>query len=95
MNRKEALDAAAACVLRDRNTSYGEPEDSFARIAAEWTLELSGTLRRPITALDVARMMARLKLARAAYNPTHGDNFVDAVGYLACAAELASKEAGE
>lgn len=85
MNRKECLDAAAACVLKDRNITYGSPEDSFGRVAKGWSA-LKGV---EITATDVALMLAWLKIVRAHDNPDHTDSFVDLVGYGACAAECA------
>jgi hypothetical protein len=35
-------------------------------------------------------MMVLLKAARAKSNPQHVDNYVDAAGYAACAAECAT-----
>lgn len=85
MTRKECLDAAAACVLTDRNVTYGGPEESFGKIAKGWAVILGAD----IDATDVALMMAWLKIVRASANPGHMDSFVDLVGYGACAAELA------
>lgn len=85
MTRKECLDAAAACVLTDRNVTYGTPEDSFGRVAQGWSA-LKGI---EITAVDVALMLAWLKIVRAHDNPGHADSFVDLAGYAACGAEIA------
>jgi hypothetical protein len=46
----------------------------------------------PLTALDVARLMVLFKMARAKGNPAHMDGWVDACGYAALGAEIASKE---
>jgi hypothetical protein len=73
------------CVLRDRNSTYGKPEDCFDMIAGLWTAYLGEW----ITAMDVSMMMALLKVARAKANPQHGDSFIDIAGYAACGAELA------
>jgi hypothetical protein len=83
MTRKEVLDRAAECVLRDRNTQYGAPENTFTEIAGLWSLYL-GHLIQPH---DVALMMALLKIARLKGNPTHGDSWVDLAGYAACGSE--------
>lgn len=88
MTRKECLDAAAACVLKDRASQYGGPENNFERIADLW----EAYLHAPISALDVAMMMSLLKIARAKANPAHADSFVDLAGYAACAAECAMPE---
>lgn len=36
MNRKECLEKAIEHITRNRNVSYGEPENSFALIAKFW-----------------------------------------------------------
>ena len=88
MNRKEILDRAAECVLRDRNTQYGNPEDSFSEIASLWSFFL-GT---KVKAYQVAVMMALMKIARIKYNPTHADSWVDLAGYAACGSEASELE---
>ena len=84
MTRKECLDAAAECVLQDRNNEYGGPEDNFGRIANFWTDYLGVKLED----VDVAMMMALLKIARIRFNKVHKDGYVDLAGYAACGAEL-------
>lgn len=86
MTRKECLDAAAGCVLKDRQNTYGKPEDSFAMIAGMWSAYLGVC----VSAHDVAAMMALLKIARFRHNPWHTDNAVDCAGYAACMAETAT-----
>ena len=85
--RQRALDDAAECVLRDRNTTHGEPEDSFPAIAVGWSA-LAGV---EITATQACLMLAWLKIVRANGNPDHWDSFPDLIGYGACAAECAEK----
>lgn len=85
MNREQCLNEAAACVLKDRNAIYGRPEDSFTKIGKGWSV-IKGI---EITPIDVALMMAWLKIVRASDNPNHTDSFVDLAGYAACGAELA------
>ena len=87
MTRKECLDAAAGCVLQDRASQYGGVEDNFARIAKLWSV-YTGTV---LDGIDVAMMMALLKVARIRGNKTHADSFVDLAGYAACGAELAGR----
>lgn len=88
MTRQEVLDKAAACVLKDRNKSYGEPEDSFAAIAKMWTAYCQARgMKASFAPLDVACMMSLLKIARMAENPGYADGPVDLAGYAACAGE--------
>lgn len=89
MNRKDTLDAAAACVLTDRQRTHGPIENSFGLIASLWSVYLSVT----VTPFDVAEMMTLLKIARGKGNPLNPDNQVDGAGYQACAAELAESMA--
>ena len=56
MTRKECLEQAMGCVLRDRNNAYGGPEDSFGMIARMWGAYLGVC----VSAHDVAAMMALL-----------------------------------
>ena len=85
MTRKECLDAAAGCVLQDRNASYGGPEDSFGVIANFWSVYLG----RKVYPHDVAMMMALLKIARIKGNHGYADGYIDLAGYAACGAECA------
>ena len=89
MTRKECLELTAKAVLTDRNTSYGEPEDSFAAIARMWSVYTG----HPVSSCDVACMLALLKIIRAKHSPCHNDNWVDIAGYAACGAECAEKNA--
>jgi len=86
MNRRECLDAAAACVLKNRAEIYAPPEDSFGLIARLWTSYLSkcGSI---IAAHDVAALLALMKIARIAQNNAHVDSWVDLAGYAACGVE--------
>lgn len=84
------LDEAKRTITGERQDQYGAPEDSFSRIAAYWTTYLG----RPVSALDVAHLMALMKLARAQGQGFKRDNYVDLAGYAAIAADrLAPKAA--
>ena len=86
MTRKEILDRANACVNGHREQDYGSPENNFGLIAALWNAYTGSRF----TAVDVAMMMALLKIARARNGGTE-DCFVDLAGYAACGGELATK----
>lgn len=89
MNRKQCLDAAALCVLHDRNDQYSNPEDSFAIIADLWSVYWQAAGRANFEAHDVALMLGLLKVARLVRNPKHADSWTDLAGYAACGAECA------
>ena len=86
MNRKDTLREAEKCVCSDREQQYRPPEDSFSRIADLWNAY------KPcgFTAHDVAIMMALLKVGRIATGQFKDDSYVDACGYIACGAEIAT-----
>ncbi len=85
--RAEILDAAKKIVTGDREKQYGKPEDNFAVIAEFWTTYIG----HPISSEDVAIMMALLKIARIRSGNYKTDSFVDGVGYLSLAAEIARR----
>lgn len=91
LTRATVLDRARDCVTRDRAATHGRAGDNFAEIAAHWSIELG----IPLTRLNVARMMAQLKLVRAKNNPGHADNWIDIAGYAAIGGELGAPEAVE
>lgn len=85
--RAAILDAAKKIVTGDREKQYGKPEDNFAVIAEFWTTYIG----HPISSEDVAIMMALLKSARIRSGNYKTDSFVDGVGYLSLAAEIARR----
>ena len=86
------LDEAKRTITGERQDQYGAPEDSFSSIAAYWTTYLG----RPVSALDVAHLMALMKLARAQGQGFKRDTYVDLAGYAAIAADrLAPKVLSE
>lgn len=85
--RAEILDAAKRIVTGDREKQYGSPENNFAVIAEFWTTYIG----HPISSEDVAIMMALLKIARIRSGNYKADSFVDGVGYLSLAAEIARR----
>jgi hypothetical protein len=78
--RATLLNTAGECVLKERNASYGEPDQDFTRIAAIWSI-LFG---REFTAAEVAQALIALKLSRLVHSPGHFDSWVDIAGYAAC-----------
>ena len=94
MTRAGILDAAKKIVTTDRNARYGEPEDNFSVIAEYWSTYLSqhkGGRAMLITPMDVAIMMALFKIGRiSTVRDMNEDSYIDAAGYIACAAECAT-----
>lgn len=94
--RAAILDAAKKIVTGDRERQYGKPEDNFAVIARFWEVYLnhrcvdamSGFILNPD---DVAMLMALMKVARIMTGTFKGDSYIDACGYLSCAAEIAGR----
>lgn len=96
--RKKCLETALQYTNQDRNAAHGDPEDNFSNIAAFWNAHLQ--TRYPsvvwpiLDATDVALMMAGMKAARLAFNPTHEDSWVDLAGYAACGMDVAMRHEG-
>lgn len=84
MTREKILDLTKEIITKQRNDRYGEPEDTFATIAQFWSI-YKGV---EFTETDVAIMMTLLKIGRIKEGKPHADNFIDAIGYLACGSEL-------
>lgn len=85
--RKIVLDRAMRAVTTTRARQYGTVEDNFGSIARLWEAYLGVK----VTSVDVAAMMALLKIARTKANPKHLDSWVDLAGYAACGAEAGEK----
>lgn len=86
MTRPEILQKAEACVCGHREQEYGSPENNFQTIANLWRA-YKGV---DFTAVDVAMMMALLKIARIQSGTATEDSFVDLAGYAACGGEIAT-----
>ena len=84
VSRADILDRAKAIVTGEREKQYGKPEDNFAIIAELW----GAYTRYKFSPVDVAMMMALLKVARIKTGDYLSDNYVDICGYMACAAEI-------
>ena len=98
MTRPEILDTAKSCVCGDREQDYGSPENNFKTISSMWNSYLYGAglienhsdKWKGITAVDVAAMLALLKISRIASGNAKKDNWIDLAGYAACGGEIES-----
>ncbi len=97
MKRREILEKAIQCCCHDRQDQHGKPENTFAMIADLWEMYLCHKYQTDITirSVDVAQMMVLLKVARSALGNLKDDDFVDAAGYSALAAELSEIQPSE
>lgn len=80
----EQFDAAYAVVTTDRRDVYGDPLDTYRRVAALRTVvdECSDPQLREIIG------MIATKLVRLVQTPDHLDSWVDVAGYARCGAML-------
>ncbi len=84
-SREGVLDKAKKAVMVDRNTTYADPEDNFAHIAALWNAYLgSKESGETLDSKDVASLMILVKLARLTTSPQLEDHWTDIAGYAAC-----------
>jgi len=88
------FDDASSTINGARQTTYGNPEDSFRMIAERWNqfLKCRYGFERELTAEDIAFMMADFKMAREC-NQHKRDNLVDASGYLGITDDLVAANA--
>lgn len=94
---KGILKEADDIINGKRQDSYGKPENSFQIIADFWTTYLkhrgilkelhAGATYHNLTAIDVTHMMSLFKHARMIGQKPDRDNYRDACGYLAIAAD--------
>ena len=87
--RGTVLATAHDIINGERQNQYGAPEDSFELIAAYWNAFLMENKSRALTGKHVAQMMALFKIARMQLGEDKLDNYVDAAGYIALAADAA------
>ena len=87
IDRAYILEEAMNCVCGRREQDYGTPENNFGTIADLWSVYLDAD----IDAIDVAVMMALLKIARIRNGGGTIDSFIDLAGYAACGGELLGK----
>ena len=89
--RQDILNNASQNIMVDRQSTHGDAENNFTRIADMWSSYLDCEVM--ITAKDVAAMMVLFKVARFKANPMHLDNMTDACGYAAFAGEIGASKA--
>lgn len=89
--RKKILQKVETIICDERQDAYGDPEESFERIAKYW----STYLNTPITPLQVSNMMILFKIARTQGQIDKLDNYLDAAGYAVISGFLLIQSEGE
>lgn len=90
MDANELTRRAGDLVSGDRAAVHGDKHANFTNIAGLWNAYLAGKGGKALTAQDVGLMMALLKIARTQCGSANEDDFVDGIGYIACAGEIAN-----
>lgn len=75
-------------VIDERVKVYGDPVDTFHRIAQVW----SGILGVPVSAADVPLCLIGMKLVRTQVTPEYSDNSDDVEGYLDIFRQVVGKD---
>lgn len=89
MNAVDLIAKAGELVGGDRAKTHGDKHTNFANIARYWNAHIATKNGAELTGQDVGVMMALLKVARMNSGELNEDDFVDCIGYLGCAGELA------
>lgn len=94
MTAREILFQVAELVSGDRRKTHGDAAETQAKVGALWTVFLGGRKLpdAPLSGVEVAQMMCLLKIARTQSGEFNMDDFLDAIGYSAIAAENAKSE---
>ena len=83
--REVVLEISRSIITGDRAREYGPAKKNHQTIADLWSFFIDAD----IDAVQTATMMALMKVARMKADPKKEDNYIDAIGYLAIAYELA------
>lgn len=86
--REDILELANQCVNGSRDEQYGTPENNFKKIAELWSIYLGFE----ISDVDVAAMMALMKISRISNGNRSVDSWIDLAGYAACGGEISKFE---
>lgn len=90
MQAVDLIARAGELVGGDRAATHGDKHRNFANIAALWNAFIAAKNGAALDASDVGHMMALLKIARTQSGLMNDDDAIDAIGYIACAGEIAA-----
>jgi hypothetical protein len=94
MKAQQNLDTAAELVGGDRARQHGDARVLHEHVARMWReyLDNGGLRRIALNAADVLAMLALLKIARTLHGEFNRDDWVDALGYVALAGQVAEED---
>lgn len=94
MRSADILAQASKLVSGDRQKTHGDKLQNHQNIARLWSAYLRNRSNpaQDISALDVALMMALLKISRTQLGDQNPDDYVDGAGYMAIAGEISERE---
>lgn len=84
MKASDALQTAKSLITGDRARTHGPALENHMNIAALW----SAYLGHEISPFQACIMMAQLKIARTKTGEDNDDDLIDAIAYLALAAQI-------
>lgn len=90
MEIDDFLAQASYLIQNDRQTQYGDIDESWEKIGKLWGVLLN--LDDPISPSMVGIMLATMKLSRISNQPSHEDSYIDALAYVAGAGQIASEK---
>lgn len=92
MRSADILKRASELVGGDRQKTHGDKLQNHQNIARLWSAYLANRSNpaAEISALDVALMMALLKISRTQLGDQNLDDYIDGSGYMAIAGEISS-----
>lgn len=90
MQAVDLIDNAGRLFGGDRAQTHRDKHRNFSNIALLWNAYLAAKSGAQIDGADVGHMMALLKIARTQSGALNHDDAIDAIGYIACAGEIAA-----
>lgn len=93
MRSGDILAKATELVGGERQRTHGDKLQNHQNIARLWSAYLANRQNpaQEISALDVAMMMALLKISRTQLGDQNSDDYIDGAGYMAIAGEIAGE----
>lgn len=94
MRSADVLAEASKLVGGDRQKTHGDKLTNHQNIARLWSAYLLNRLHpdAELSPLDVALMMALLKISRTQLGDHNPDDYIDLAGYAGVAGEISSQE---
>ena len=94
MKTWEYLDKARSLVMGDRAKTHGDKRENMDNIAQLWGAYFDIRRPGPLQPYESAILNALQKIARTCTGEYNRDDMLDALGYMAIAAELSDPDEG-